>query len=632
MQPGAFDRIVIRHRVNARHRLGGRECAPQRLALRAGIALGLLAVMASTAHAQSPPRFKPRGYFANWPPRTSAPVASSPTPLPPPGDAKRADNRRLPMRSPESQAPWRASPAVPTPNNVALPPRIGTPLIPSHGAPSLRTPAPPGRPPFASSFAPPAGASRRAPPLAAPLPPAPPRATTGNTDRGGVDEDDDGDDDDEDDDTTPGGRDRPTYFPDRFSWGEDEESPLEEDQELLAPFLMSETFRRQTQLHTFGWLQQSYTVNPAYPSSRLNGITAPNDRANDYQMNELYLVVERRINRNLGQADFGARFDLLYGTSAFAYQAAGLDNEIVSRGSNRFYQLAIPQAFVSAYFPNLPGVNGTTLQAGHYYSTLGYEYLAPHNFFFSFANYNLGIPFTNTGGLATLQLTDHVVTQQGFSRGWDIFNNPRNNRLSYTGSLQWFDPDQETWAYLAWMVGPELVGRQGRRGFNNLQSLMPLAGVGAVPVSTSDETELRAVVSLFIEQQVTERLEYALVAGVGHQNGSANGLVPTFDWGWVANYAYYTLSPHWAAGVRAEWFHDAHGLFTTPPRQPGLYAPGDLYEVTLGLNWQPQPWVRVRPEVRWDWQTLNDATALPSFNDNRSLHQFLFAVDALVTF
>lgn len=438
------------------------------------------------------------------------------------------------------------------------------------------------------------------------------------------------DHDDEDDDEEEDDEDEPTYFPECFSWGEDAETPLEAHDELLGQKLLTPQFVERTRFHAFGWLEQGLTFNPQNPANRFNGIVSPNDRANEYQMNELYLALERRLNRDADLATFGGRIDLLYGTSAFAYQSAGLDNEIISDSANRFYQLAIPQAYLSAYLPNAPFIYGATLQAGHYYSTLGYEFLAPHNFFYSFADYNLGIPFTNTGGLATLQLTENIVVQQGFSRGWDIWNAPKNNQLSYTGSLQWFTTETETWFYLAWMVGRELVGRHGRRGFNGLDN--PLGGAGPLSDQGNNEKELRAVVSLFFEHSFSENLEYALVSGVGHQNGDVAATLPSFDWAWISNYVYYTINPQLAAGLRAEWFHDGHGLFITPPREPGLFAPGDLYEVTAGLNWQPKTWFRLRPEIRWDWQRLNDPTAIPSFNNGKSTHQFLFAADALIVF
>ena len=57
-------------------------------------------------------------------------------------------------------------------------------------------------------------------------------------------------------------------------------------------------------------------------------------------------------------------------------------------------------------------------------------------------------------------------------------------------------------------------------------------------------------------------------------------------------------------------------------------------QLTAGLSWRPKGKsnIVVRPEVRWDWYNgLAGPTGLP-FNDGRSDVQFLFGVDAIVTF
>src|SRR5258708_24058255 len=54
-------------------------------------------------------------------------------------------------------------------------------------------------------------------------------------------EEDDEDDEDDDDE-----EDWPTYFPERFSWGEDAESPLDPDSELLSESLFGRPFIDQT--------------------------------------------------------------------------------------------------------------------------------------------------------------------------------------------------------------------------------------------------------------------------------------------------------------------------------------------------------------------------------------------------
>ena len=42
-----------------------------------------------------------------------------------------------------------------------------------------------------------------------------------------------------------------------------------------------------------GWITQSYTWNTSNPEDRFNGIVTTTDRANEYQMNQMYMYVEK---------------------------------------------------------------------------------------------------------------------------------------------------------------------------------------------------------------------------------------------------------------------------------------------------------------------------------------------------
>ena len=62
---------------------------------------------------------------------------------------------------------------------------------------------------------------------------------------------------------------------------------------------------------------------------------------------------------------------------------------------------------------------------------------------------------------------------------------------------------------------------------------------------------------------------------------------------------------------------------------------GNFYALTCGLTWRPNANLTFRPEVRWDWYdgepSAKQGFELP-FNDGEEDDQFLFAVDAIVTF
>jgi hypothetical protein len=55
----------------------------------------------------------------------------------------------------------------------------------------------------------------------------------------------------------------------------------------------------------------------------------------------------------------------------------------------------------------------------------------------------------------------------------------------------------------------------------------------------------------------------------------------------------------------------------------------NYYNLTLGLNWHPLDHVRVRPEIRWDWQDRDSELDVPAFDDGTSTNQWLFGCDVL---
>ena len=55
------------------------------------------------------------------------------------------------------------------------------------------------------------------------------------------------------------------------------------------------------------------TGNPDSPPSRYNGTLAPNDR-NEFQFNQLYMVMEKPLKTDDCCWDIGGRIDMLYGT------------------------------------------------------------------------------------------------------------------------------------------------------------------------------------------------------------------------------------------------------------------------------------------------------------------------------
>jgi len=138
-----------------------------------------------------------------------------------------------------------------------------------------------------------------------------------------------------------------------------------------------------------GWLDQGFTWNPAEPANRFNGPVTFNDRSNEYQLNQMYLITERVTKTEDKEWDIGGRVDLLYGTDHRFTAAAGLETEW--NEGERFYGLAMPQLYADLAYQKW------VFRFGHFYTVHGYEVVpAADNFFYSHS-YGLqyGEPFTS---------------------------------------------------------------------------------------------------------------------------------------------------------------------------------------------------------------------------------------------
>lgn len=354
-----------------------------------------------------------------------------------------------------------------------------------------------------------------------------------------------------------------------------------------------------------GWFSQSYTWNPDNPPDNFNGPQSFNDRANEYQLNQSYLTIEKSLEAECCGLQWGGRIDMVYGSDARFTVASGLEDKWNSR---RFYGIAMPQAYAEVGYGDL------SVKLGHYYTIIGYEVVpATGNFFLSHAyTMQYAEPFTHTGALATYKYSDSLTVIGGVDQGWDLWEDD-NNRMSFLGGVNWTSCDGRTTVALAGTFGDEN------------------SAVGGNP---PDE---RRMYSLVISHQVTGRLLYVLQHDAGEQQrGVANG--NDAEWYGINQYLFYDINCCWTAGLRFEWFRDddgtrVAGLDAGNTSTGGGFA-GDFYEISLGLNYKPNDnWV-FRPEVRFDWYSGLDGTggAARPYDSGTDSSQTTLAFDVIWLF
>jgi hypothetical protein len=367
------------------------------------------------------------------------------------------------------------------------------------------------------------------------------------------------------------------------------------------------------------WVQQGVTLNFDSPPNRSNVPVTFNDRANEYQMNQFYAVFGREVCQNGCDWDLGGRLDLLYGTDYFYTTALGLEtyddgaqkwnseNGPRAGGTAALYGVAMPQLYAEI---NAPVAYGLNVKAGHFYSPLNYEsVMAPNNFFYSHSYaFQYGEPKTFTGLLGDLQLSQCWDVQAGFTRGWDVWEDP-SDKYSFLGGVGWT-------SYSRW---------------SNVRF-----SVTSGPADAVNDENLSAY-SLIYTQRINYSTTYALEHVYGRQDDAAlegNRLVAA-EWYGLTQYLTHQVNCETQVGARFEWFHDRNNARVLAIPLDGS-AGHDYYELTLGANYQPcycPRWI-FKSEMRWDWSNV-EFPALDVFgmyDDFTDKNQFTWAFSAITTF
>jgi hypothetical protein len=358
-------------------------------------------------------------------------------------------------------------------------------------------------------------------------------------------------------------------------------------------------------LHFGGWLSFGYNHNFDNPPNHRNGPITFADRTSRVQLNQVNLFLERAVQTEGEDWDLGGRVDFMFGSDTRFTQAVGLEfsdagkQKWVSAGEQKFNRLALPQAYLQIYAPY---GNGITAKLGHFYTLIGHEVVtAPDNFFFTHAyTMQYGEPFTHTGALFSMPLVSNLTLTVGAVAGWDNFTDNLDNAWSFIGGLNWSN------------------GVEG-------QGALSLALTGIHGQVVEDDRSDRSLYSLVLSYDLTDKLHYTLQHDHGWQ--TTKGLDQDAHWYGINNYLSYDLSDTLALGARVEWFRDEQGIRVISLGGDGV-RPGksaNFYAATLGFNFKPTPWFKIRPEIRYDWSENTKA-----FDAGKQNDQLLFAVDAVI--
>ena len=416
--------------------------------------------------------------------------------------------------------------------------------------------------------------------------------------------------------------------------------------QALTKYDVNETsFLKKHGIVVSGIANAGITYNGNNPTNGFNGPVTFGDRASEFQLNQLNLNIQKAVATEGDEFSFGGRLDTMFGTDAIFTQAYGVpainpnsytpeprgswDLNLLSTNGNRFYGIALPQAYGEVY---LPFGNGVDVKVGHFYTPIGYETVpANENFFYSHAyTMQYGEPFTHTGALSNYNINSNWnvmggVTTGSATGGWDGGFDKQLGNWSGIGGTTWTSDDKGS-------------------------SLNVSGTYGNVSEHTNNKWALYSVV---LKHNITDKTHFVLqhdhgfadqVSTWGANADPANKV--NAQWYGINSHLYYDLKDNLSIGMRAEWFRDQNGFRVFAPGRVGAatnssgysYAlPGQVssgagasyYELTWGLNWKPTKWLNLRPNVRYDW--IDSTSTTNQFGDGKQ-DQVLFSNDFTVTF
>ncbi|MGL6227146.1 MAG: outer membrane beta-barrel protein [Thermoguttaceae bacterium] len=360
----------------------------------------------------------------------------------------------------------------------------------------------------------------------------------------------------------------------------------------------------------YGWMQAGFQANQygagnvyttpdhAAPASRNQAPNSGNsyllmtNQQTDLKLNQLWLGMVKPLDTRCG-FDWGFQADFMFGTDAKYGQSFGDQTFDNNWGEGDYYE-AIPQLFAEV------GYDRFKVKAGKFATNFVHEVLpAPMSFFYSHAFTCYNTPLTVSGVYGEYQLNKQLSVGAGWTAGamTSFQNRYGDNGLLTKVNYQMSDKSTLTYNFFyQWKGGDE------NRNLN--ESLHAL-------IFTH---QLNKCWTYMIEgMYLTD--EYKQLVLTGRAYGINQHLI-------------YTINQQWSAGVRAEWHYAQSTIFDIPPVTGG--NGGDLYAITLGLNWNPVSCFNLRPELRYDWTDYKNGFA--PFDGFTRTSQFSGGLAAMVKF
>ena len=383
-------------------------------------------------------------------------------------------------------------------------------------------------------------------------------------------------------------------------------SPVLGEPDTQSYPLMSAVNNARSRTKIYGWVDP--TVNGS-TSTHANSPEANDAYSNRLEMNQLVLYAERlpdSVQRD--HIDWGFHLTALYGTD---YRYTTDKGYLSFQYLDDHHQYGFDPAleYVDIYFPHV--AQGMNLRAGRFISIPGIEaQLSPNNYVFSHSLLYSVDPFTDTGLLATIKLSDRWLVQLGLTASHDVAPWTPDAKPSADACLSYTSTSVRDNFY-ACANGIN----DGQYAFNNLQQY-DLTWYHKLSRSVHIATETYAMYERNVPSIHSSIAPEKGTNPVFCHPGQSRCLAPVWA---IANYVQKELSPHDYLSFRSDFLDDKKGQRTGYQTR---YS-----ENTVSWNHWFGSTVQLRPEIRFD-----HAWDQPGYDDGRHSNQFTAASDLIYHF
>ena len=343
--------------------------------------------------------------------------------------------------------------------------------------------------------------------------------------------------------------------------------------------LMSAWNKAASRTKVYGWVEPTLNFST---SSHSNAPVANDAYSNRLELNQAILYVERLPNSvQREHVDIGYHLTAFYGTDyRYTTDKGYISSQLLVH--NHQYGFDPILEYVDIYVPQV--AKGMNLRVGRFISIPGIEaQLTPNNYMFSHSLLYAIDPFTDTGLLATVQLSDRWLVQAGLTAGHDVALWTKDAQPSATACVSHTSESVNDNVYLC------LNGiNDGKYAYNNMQQYdatwyhkFSKTWHMATETYVMYEKDVPSVYGSLKPQLNTN--------GATCRPGVQTCLAPEYA---AVHYVLKQLSDHDFVGFRSDFLNDKKGQRT------GINT--KYTENTIMLSHWIGSTIQFRPELRFD--------------------------------